>query len=82
MKRLLLSLVIFLLLSTPAFALFAPEPDEPRQLEEVPLGVGVMTVAGVAGLLVFVKKEKRFMRRHVFRFEKIRKKLREEEYED
>lgn len=83
MKWPILFMIIFLLLSTPAFALFAPEPDEQSQgQEEVPLGVGLLTVAGLAGFIAFIKKEKRFMRKHTFRFKKIRKSLREEDYDE
>ena len=82
-KCLLLVLLISFWAPIPAHALFKPEPDDQViRSEYIPLGVGVLTIVGVGGLVLFVKKEKSFMKRHVFRFEKIKKKLREEDYED
>jgi len=81
--RLLLFLAVLLLLPLPAIALLAPDPNEKAvPLERVPLAAGLIPVIGIGALLAFVKKEKRFMRRHTFQFEKVRKDLREDDYED
>jgi len=83
MKKFIILILALVLIANPVLALFAPEPNEQiNQKEEIPLGVGILTIVGIGGLIAFVKKEKRFMRRHVFRFEKIKKRLREEDYED
>ena len=81
--RLLLFLAVLLLLPLPAMALLAPDPNEKAvPLEQVPLAAGLIPVIGIGALLAFVKKEKHFMRRHTFQFEKVRKELREDDYED
>jgi len=79
----LLLLTVLLLLPLPASALSVPDTagkDAPTG--NIALDFGLASVIGIGTLLAYVKKEKHFMRKNTFRFERIKKKLREENYEN
>ncbi|MFQ6010438.1 MAG: hypothetical protein ACE5J7_04960 [Candidatus Aenigmatarchaeota archaeon] len=74
--------IIIIMLSAPVFSMVREAGEESSEQEFISLEIGLITLAGAGGIFAFIKKEKIFMRKHTFRFEKIKKKLREDEYED
>jgi len=81
MKLSVLLLAGFLLILIPAFVLLAINGNAVLS-DTMKLEMGVATIAGIGAMLAYVKREKGFMRKNTFRFERIKKKLREDDYEE
>ena len=70
-------LVVIVMLSVPGLSM-VKESHEYYEEHAVPLELEVISLFGGGGILALIKKKKWVMQKHTFRYEKIDKKLRED----